>query len=150
MMKKLLAIVLLMTVSTVGFSQIKLGPAVSYLIPTGDDLESTDAGYGISAIGQFDLPKFAITGEFGWQMFDEKKGDNTSMLKALIGANYKLTGPAYLGFRYGWLFGDDAPNDDTVLLPVVGAKFSKIDASVGYQILNDFNYINLRVGIFVK
>ncbi|WP_109833267.1 hypothetical protein [Reichenbachiella versicolor] len=65
-------------------------------------------------------------------------------------ARFGIPGPVYVGARLGYLFTDDDQSDsELILLPEVGASLGKIDVNLDYQVLNDINYMNLRVVYYI-
>ena len=51
----------------------------------------------------------------------------------------------YLEARTGYYFGDVK---EFVIVPAAGIRIGKLDLNVGYQLTEDFNFINFRLGYF--
>ncbi len=151
-MEKSLLIAIALLISYSGFSQrILAGNSISYLAGAGNFGEAYDTGFGINFNAEIKIiGQLGLTGEFGWNRwsgnsdFPGPEMSDINVYDLLVGGKIGLW-LIYLEARTGYYFGGV---EEFVVIPAVGLRLGKLDLNVGYQLAENFNFVNFRLGYF--
>jgi len=151
-MNYLFLIIAVLLISHSGFSQrILAGNSISYLAGAGDFGDAYDTGFGICFNTELKIiGQLGLTGEFGWNHwsgnsdYPGSKMSDINVFDLLVGGKIGLW-LIYLEARTGYYFGDV---EEFVVIPAVGLRLGKLDLNVGYQLAENFNFVNFRLGYF--
>ncbi|HEY8510842.1 MAG TPA: hypothetical protein VIL31_02715 [Cyclobacteriaceae bacterium] len=142
----------LLFVATATYSQrLHIGSSIGFMNPVKDLGRAYERGFRINANLEYDVPGIiAFVGEAGWNHWKIRPMDglnlsDTDVVHVTGGLKVNVIGPLYAEGRTGYYFGDF---DRFVLIPAAGLRLRRFDVNIGYQLLNDIQYVDTRVGIF--
>jgi hypothetical protein len=135
----------------VAFSHIALsqrfmfGNSFSYLNPSRGFEKTHNEGFGIKINGELELTgPLSLTGECGWNKWTGGEGGNLEAWNAVAGLKLNLFGPLYAEGRAGYYFGEQF--SQFVFIPSFGLTIRRFDFNLGYQMLEDHQFADARVG----
>jgi len=144
-------LVALSMLSTAAMSQrFHFGNSVSFLNPIKDLGNTYQRGFGINANFEYNIPgTLAFVGEAGWSRWEAQDLDGGSsgpaqVIHAVAGVKLNVIGPLYAEGRAGYYFGDF---DRFVFIPAAGLRLRRFDFNIGYQVVNELQFIDTRIGI---
>lgn len=150
-MKKIFLLAALSIVATAAFSQrLHFGNSVSFMNPIKDLGKSYQRGLGFNANIEYTLPGvLAFVGEVGWSQWQPRDADGLNNATADIfdvvaGIKVNVIGPLYAEGRAGYYFGDF---DRFVIIPAAGLRLRRFDFNIGYQMVNELQFVDTRIGI---
>lgn len=137
--------------STTAISQrFHFGNSISFMNPIKDLGRAYQRGFGINANFEYDIPgTLAFVGETGWSRWEAQDLDGSSrgpaqVIHAVAGIKLNIIGPLYAEGRTGYYFGDF---DRFVFIPAAGLRLRRFDVNIGYQVVNELQFIDTRIGI---
>lgn len=131
--------------------RLHVGSSVAFMNPVKAMGKTFERGFGINANLEYDVPgTLAFVGEAGWSRWKRRAldGMNSSDREAVHvtgGLKVNVIGPLYAEGRAGYYFGNF---DRFIFIPAAGLRLKRFDVNIGYQLLNDMQYVDTRVGIF--
>ncbi len=150
-MKKIFLFAVLSILSTAAFSQRwHFGNSVSFMNPIKDLGKAYERGLGFNANVEYSVPGvLAFVGEIGWSQWQPQDTDGSSRttadaFDAVAGIKVNVIGPLYAEARAGYYFGDF---DRFVFIPAAGLRLRRFDFNIGYQMVNELQFVDTRIGI---
>lgn len=150
-MRKIFLLAALSILSTAAFSQrLHFGNSVSFMNPIKDLGKSYQRGLGFNANVEYSVPGvLAFVGEIGWSQWQPRGADGSNRKRAdvfdvVAGVKVNVIGPLYAEGRAGYYFGDF---DRFVFIPAAGLRLRRFDFNIGYQMINELQFIDTRIGI---
>ncbi|MFO7257001.1 MAG: hypothetical protein DIU61_004860 [Bacteroidota bacterium] len=151
-MIRVLIAAFLLVIATTGYSQrLHIGSSIGIMNPVKDLGRAYERGFRINANIEYDVPGIlAFVGEAGWghwniRPMDGRNLSDTDAIHIVGGLKVNVIGPLYAEGRTGYYFGDF---DRFIFIPAAGLRIRRFDVNIGYQLLNDIQYVDTRVGIF--
>ena len=143
-------VVVLSTLTTVAVAQrLHIGNSISFMNPIKDLGRAYQRGFGINANLEYDVPgTLAFVGEAGWSRWEVQQDGGSrgpaQAIHAVGGVKVNVLGPLYAEGRAGYYFGDF---DRFVFIPAAGLRLRRFDINIGYQVINELQFIDTRIGI---
>lgn len=143
---KLLLLLLLASVAPQAISQqLLFGNSFSYLNPSKSFEKSHNEGFAIKVNGELELTgPLSLTAECGWNKWSGGEGGDAEAWSAVGGLKLNLFGPLYTEGRAGIYFGEQF--SQFVFIPSAGLNIRRFDFNLGYQMLEDHQFVDVRVG----
>lgn len=121
------------------------GNSFSYLNPSKGFEKSHNEGFGIKINGELELTgPLSMTAECGWNKWSGGEGGDAEAWSAVGGLKLNLFGPLYTEGRAGIYFGEQF--SQFVFIPSAGLNIRRFDFNLGYQMLEDHQFVDVRVG----
>ncbi len=121
------------------------GNSFSYLNPSKGFEKSHNEGFGIKVNGELELTgPLSLTAECGWNKWSGGEGGDAEAWSAVGGLKLNLFGPLYTEGRAGIYFGEQF--SQFVFIPSAGLNIRRFDFNLGYQMLEDHQFVDVRVG----
>src|SRR5690606_15460997 len=151
MITKGFILIVLSMISTAAMSQrFHFGNSISFMNPIKDLGKGYQRGFGVNGNLAYSVPDtLAFVGEAGWRRWEAQDQDCGSrgpaqVLHAVAGLKLNIIGPLYVEGRAGYYFGDF---DRFVFIPAAGLRLRRFDVNIGYQVIDELQFVTTRIGI---
>lgn len=142
---------LLLAAATAYPQRLHIGNSVGFMNPVKALGQAYERGFRINANIEYSIPgTLAFVGEAGWgrwktRALDGINAHDTDAVHVTGGLKLNVIGPLYAEGRAGYYFGDF---DRFIFIPAAGLRLRRFDVNIGYQLLNNIQYVDTRIGIF--
>lgn len=147
----LIVVFLLLIVATAYPQRLHIGNSIGFMNPVKTMGQVYERGFRVNANLEYDVPgTLAFVAEAGWgrwkaRALDGVRAHETDVVHVVGGLKVNVFGPLYAEGRTGYYFGDF---DRFVLIPAAGLRIRRFDVNIGYQLLNNIQYVDTRIGIY--